>query len=387
MEKTNLFYDFDTPVDRRQTGSIKWDYYDDNSIIPMWVADMDFQSPPVVLDALHQRIDHGVFGYTVHQNNLVEIVLDRLHTLYDWKVEPDWLIWLPGLVTALNVTCRAVGEDGDDVLTNIPVYPPFLTAPGYSRRNLVTVPMIIDDDRWIFNPDHFREAITPRTKLFILCSPHNPTGRLFTRDELIQLADICEEKNIIICSDEIHCDLILDQKRKHIPTATLSPEIEKRTITLMAPSKTFNLPGLGCSFAIISDPELRKQFRQNMDGIVPHVNTLGYTAAFAAYRDGASWLEAVLGYLHRNRDIVTEAVKEMPGLSMTTVEATYLAWIDTRFAKLDEPAGFFEKAGVGLVDGKYFNGEGFVRLNFACPQSLLKKALERMETILRDRFK
>jgi cystathionine beta-lyase len=385
MPDKKTSFDFDIPVDRRHTGCIKWDHYEDMNVIPMWVADMDFQSPPAVLEALHERIGHGIFGYTQSPDNLADVVLQRLQILYQWRVERDWLVWLPGLVTGLNVTCRAVGEDGDDVLTNIPVYPPFLSAPEQSRRRLVTVPMIQKDNRWIFDPEQFQAAITPRTKLFILCSPHNPTGRLFTRNELMELAALCEKQNIIICSDEIHCDLILSRNKKHIPTATLSPEIGRRTITLMAPSKTFNLPGLGCSFAVISDSELRKRFCQAAAGIVPHVNALGYTAALAAYRDGSSWLEAVLDYLRENRDRVKEAVQRMPGLSMTPVEATYLAWIDTTSAGLDDPALFFEKAGVGLADGRYFHGEGFVRLNFACPRSILREALNRMTLALNDR--
>jgi cystathionine beta-lyase len=376
-------FDFDTPMDRYGTGSIKWDKYTGSDVIPMWVADMDFLSPRPVMEALHRRVDHGIFGYTVPSEELVDAVVQRMETLYQWKVERDWLIWLPGLVTGLNVACRAVGDDCDAVMTTTPIYPPFLTAPGYSRKKLITVPMTLHKNQWVMDWDRLQERITTKTKLFILCSPHNPCGRIFTKEELLELAAICEAHGMVVCSDEIHCDLILKQDRKHIPYAALDPDIARRTITLMAPSKTFNIPGLGCSFAIISDPLLRKRFSQAMAGIVPHVNVFGYTAALSSYREGGAWLEAVLTYLRGNHAVVKEAMEAIPGLSMTPVEATYLAWIDTREANLNDPALFFEEAGVGLADGKFFKGEGFVRLNFACTRSVLREALLRMDSALK----
>ncbi len=265
------------------------------------------------------------------------------------------------------------------------MYPPFLTAPDNWSRRLVTVPLVQKPHRWEIDFDRLKAAITPRTRLFLLCSPHNPVGRAYSREELATLAAICEEHDIVICSDEIHCGLILDQDKPHIPTAMLSPEIADRTVTLMAPSKTFNLPGLGCSFAIISNLELRNRFRKAMAGIVPSVNALAYTAAEAAYRDGAPWQAALLDYLRRNRDLVSEAVKEMPGLSTTHVEATYLAWIDTRRADLDYPAEFFESAGVGLGNGVYFGSPGFLRLTFGCQRSMLVEGLSKMRDALMHR--
>ena len=380
----SITFDFDTYIDRRDTGSIKWDKYKGRDIIPLWVADMDFRSPPAVIDALQQRIDHGIFGYTIHTEDLVETVVEMLGKNYQWRVEPDWIVWLPGLVTGINVTCRAVGEDGDAVLTNVPVYPPFLSAPGNFRRELITFPLVMENDRWIFDFEDLEKKITPNTRLFLLCSPHNPAGRVFTRKELMQLVSLCEKHNIIICSDEIHCDIVLDEDKNHIPTAALDEEIARRTITLMAPSKTYNIPGLGCSFAVIPDENLRNRFSQAMAGIVPHVNALGYTAALAAYRDGHAWLSAALDYLRENRDVVTQAIHDMKGLSMTHVEATYLAWIDAQPLKLQDPARFFEEAGVGLADGSYFNGQGFVRLNFGCPRITLEQALLRMRQAIEN---
>ncbi len=374
-------YNFDEPVDRRGTNSLKWDLYKGTDIIPLWVADMDFRVSPAIAQALRAHVDHGVFGYTLVPDKLVDVVVERLAARYGWKIERDWIVWLPGLVTGINVACRAVGDTGDDVLTTTPIYPPFLTAPGNASRTLTTVPLTERKDGWGIDFDRLEEAITPRTRLLLLCSPHNPTGRVFTRDELTTLAQICDRHDIVICSDEIHCELVLDTDQGHIPTAALQPDVEQRAITLMAPSKTFNIPGLGCSFAVIADEPLRRRFLRAMKGIVPHVNALGYTAALAAYRDSEGWHWALLDYLRGNRDVVERAISALPNLSMHHVEATYLAWIDARRIGMENPAAAFEERGVGLSDGKPFGAEGFVRLNFGCTRSLLQEALRRMGTI------
>ena len=259
--------DFDTVIDRRGTSSIKWDKYADrNDVIAMWVADMDFQSPAPVLTALHQRIEHGVFGYTPQPPvALVEIVVEHLKRCYHWSVDPEWLVWLPGLVCGLNVTCRAVGEPGDAILSATPVYYHLFKAPQAMSCETITAPMALDGQRWQLDFDRMTAAVTPRTRLFMLCNPHNPVGRVYSRAELLQLADWCEQHDLLLCSDEIHCQLILDQSKTHIPIASLDPAIAARTITLMAPSKTYNLPGLGCAFAIISNATLRTSLyhRQN----------------------------------------------------------------------------------------------------------------------------
>jgi cystathionine beta-lyase len=377
--------DFDEIIDRTGTASLKWELYRGKDVIPLWVADMDLRSPPAVVEALRARVDHGVFGYTLPPAELVEVIAALLLEEYDWRTEQEWIVWLPGLVSGLNVSCTAAGEDGDDVLTAVPVYPPFLSAPGNTRRNLVTTRLVQEGNRWRLDMETLERTITPRTRLLLLCNPHNPVGRVYDREELSHLARLCEKHNLVICSDEIHAGLVLDADKKHVPIATLSPEIAARTITLMAPSKTYNLPGLGCSFAIISDPGIRERFNRVMNGIVPHVNTLGYTAALAAYRDSREWRSDLLEYLRGNRDMVAEAVGRMPGLSVNHVEATYLSWIDVRDCGLDDPVGFFERAGVGLSDGAAFGGPGYVRLNFGCPRKLLREALERMERALHNK--
>ena len=378
-------FDFDHPIDRRDTSSLKWDKYAGQDILPLWVADMDFASPPAVIDALHNRIAHPVLGYTRPPRSLVETVVDALEQQYAWPIQPEWIVWLPGLVTGINVACRSVGEDGDGVVTATPVYPPFLKAPKLSRRELVTVPLVLDETGWHWDVERLEASLTERTRLLLLCSPHNPVGRAFRPEELQDIVDICERHDVVICSDEIHGDLILEENRRHIPTAALSDAAHERCITLMAPSKTFNIPGLGCAFAVIGSERLRRRFRSAMAGIVPDVNLLGYTAAEAAYRHGWDWHRALLEYLRRNRELVYQTIRDMPPLRTFLPEATYLAWIDARELDVPDPAAFFEAAGVGLSDGRDFGAEGYLRLNFGCRQSLLQEGLERMRKAVAGR--
>ena len=373
-----MLFDFDTPINRKGSDSLKWDIYQGRDVIPLWVADMDFASPPEVLAALHQQVDHGVFGYSLTPGALTEIVVERLCTRHGWMVEPQWMVWLPGLVSGLNIACRTASSPGDAILTTTPAYPPFLSAPGLAGCNLITVEHPDCGSSYSIDFDGIEAAVTPCTRLFILCNPHNPTGRVFTREELLRLADICRRRDLILCADEIHCDLVLDADKRHQSIAALDPDIAARTITLLAPSKTFNIPGLGCSLAVIPDAGLRRRFTGIMKGIVPHVNNLGFTAALAAYRYGEKWRLALIDYLRRNRDRVESFISAMPGLSMNHVEATYLAWIDARNLGVSGAYAFFEQAGVGLSDGTDFGAPGFVRLNFGCPRSTLELALDRM---------
>ncbi len=370
--------DFDKIVDRRASDSAKWRKYHGKEIIPMWVADMDFPAPPAVIEALQQRVRHGIFGYGLPGRQLAQSVVGHLSRSFGWEIESEWIVWLPGLVSGLNAVCRTVGKEGDRILTTVPIYPPFLSAPRNAGRISTTTRMGLFHGQWRIDMDHLKSAIKADTRLFNLCNPHNPTGRVFTRNELTQLAEICETHDLTICSDEIHCDLVLEPGCHHIPMASIAPEIARRTITLMAPSKTFNIPGLSCAYAIISNNTLRRRFKRAINGIVPHINVLGMVAAQAAFENGREWMRMLIAYLRTNRDLVYETFKGLSPFVAGPVEATYLAWIDVQGLNVPSPAKWFEAAGVGLSNGMEFDGPGFMRLNFGCPRPLLEKALDRI---------
>ena len=384
-----MSFDFDSLVERRGTDSGKWSWFGED-VLPMWVADMDFRSPQPIIDALAARVQQGVFGYGVDSKALKDTLVERMQRLYGWTIEPSDIVMLPGLVSGLNIVSRAVGKPGDSVLTNTPVYGPFLTAPANQQRELLAAPLIerITGRRLSYelNMAGLETVVTPDTQLFLLCNPQNPVGRAFNRHELEEIAAFCERHNLVICSDEIHCDLLLDDNR-HIPIASLSPEVAQRTITLMAPSKTFNVPGLGASFAIVPNPALRKQMEQAMAGIVPHINILGTVAAEAAYARCDDWLAALRAYLTANRDFAVQFVEtQMPGVNVTCPEATYLLWLDLRSTGIEgKPSEFFlREAKVAMNEGAWFGegGEGFVRLNFGTPRVILEQGLKQLKAAL-----
>ena len=383
-----MTFDFDHAPARAGTDSQKWQKYAGRDVLPMWVADMDFQAPPVVIEALHRRVEHGIFGYARPVKSTVDSVVETMARRYDWAIDPSWIVWLPGLVVGLNVTAQAFARPDEEVLTLTPVYPPFMSAPRNSGRAVISVPWAFesvtsDIGRWVIDWAALERAVTPRTKLFFLCNPHNPLGRVWRREELVQLADFCLRHDLILCSDEIHGDLILDPALPHIATGSLGGEIARRTITLMAPSKTYNVPGLGTSLAIVPDAALRAQFVRATAGIVAEVNALGYVACEAAYRDGEPWRQELLTYLRGNRDFVVDFVRrELRGVRIeAAIEATYLAWLDVAALKLADPIAHFEAHGVGLSDGAFFASPkgNHVRLNFGCARATLAEGLGRMK--------
>lgn len=389
-------FDFDQLVNRRGSDSGKWSRYDED-ILPLWVADMDFKAPPEVVQTLHERIDHGVFGYGCDPVELRGLIRQRMLDRYNWTIGEKDIIFLPGLVSGFNIATRAIGERGDEVMVSTPVYFPFLTAPANQYRKLRNAPLAASTDtlnglqtiRYELDMDAIDRAVSPRTRLHILCNPHNPVGRAFTRAELETLAAKCLENGLIICSDEIHCDLLLDDT-KHIPIASIDPEIGRNTITLMAPSKTYNLPGLGCSFAIITNPVLRAQYERAQAGIVPHVNVLGIVAATAAYGQCAEWEQQLCEYLTGNRDFLLDYLSaHLPDVVATVPEATYLGWLDFRAYGLPgNPQDFFlSEAKIACNDGESFGkgGEGFLRFNFGCPRSTVQIGLDRMAEAI-ERF-
>lgn len=381
-------YDFDRITDRRESNSIKWQWYDED-VLPMWVADMDFRSPPAVIRALRARVEHGVFGYEKSPPDLRELITERLSKLYNWEVAPEAIIFLPGIVAGFNVASRAFVAADEALMVQTPVYMHILhAAEDAGVRGQAMALIQGTDGRYGVDLDLFEATITEQTRLFLLCNPHNPVGRVFTRAELIAMTDICLRHNLVICSDEIHCDLIYEE-HQHIPVATLGQEVAARTITLMAPSKTFNIAGLHCGFAIIPDADLRQRYKKGRGGLVGTPNLMGYTAAKAAYAEGGPWLQALLRYLEANRDLVGEYLAgEMSQLKMVPPEGTYLAWIDCREAGLPtSPQRFFlDNARVAFNDGGAFGpgGEGFIRLNFGCPRELLLEGLNRMHRALTD---
>ena len=374
-------FDFDTRIDRRNTNSLKWNKYKDQDIIPLWVADTDFKAPEGVLNALQQRVTHGVFGYSRPSPRLIELVIERMKRLYQWEIDPEWLLFMPGVVPGLNFGIKAWCNPAQHVITPKPVYYPFLHAPEYNERPVSYIPMQDVDGRWLPDFDTL-ETLAKQADVLLLCNPHNPGGTIYSRQELEQIAAIAERNDLVVISDEIHCDLLLAEGKQHIPFAALSPAAAKRSAVLMAPSKTFNIAGLCSSFAIIPDQRLRFKLQQAMRGLMADNNLIGLVAAEAAYEYGDDWLTSQLEYLRGNFDLIKSSLGKYPQIKMLDLEATYLAWIDISALKLEDPIGTFEAGGVGLSPGGQFGDKRFVRLNFGCSRSLLTEALQRISAVI-----
>jgi len=381
--------DFDRFIERRGTDSIKWNLFDPD-VLAMWVADMDFRSPQPIVDALQQRVEHGVFGYPKEPPQLRDVVVDWISRRYGWKVSPDALVFLPNVAVGFNLAVQAVGRPATGLLYQPPIYFPILDVPRNAGMEARPSQLIrTDDGHYEIDFDDVERAASDNCSAFILCNPHNPVGRAFTRDELERLGQICLKHDLFICSDEIHADFVYD-RRSHVPIASIDPDIAGRTITLIAPNKSFNVAGISCAIAVIPNQRLREQLEKARRGLVQHVGIMSYIITQAAYTEGEGWLENVVAYLQSNRDYTRDFVAhELPGIDMTEVEGTYLAWLDCRSLGLDEsPQEFFlRQARVGMNDGARFGpgGEGFVRMNFATPRSNLTEALERMRRALSER--
>ena len=368
--------------DRRQSDSVKWRFYGDE-VLPLWVADMDFTSPPQVMDALHERVSHGVFGYAADSQILAELVVERMQKLYGWKINLEDILLLPGVISGFNLVCQAVTQPGESIIIQPPIYPPFFEAAKNARVKEIQCGLVEQDDgAYLVDFSAFGNSIQADTKCFLFCNPHNPVGKVYSRKELLKLAEICLAHRIIICADEIHSDLVFTG-HQHIPIASLNKDIGQQTVTLISPSKTFNIAGLDCSILICENRDLKKKIKETRRGLMGGVNVLGATAAIAAYRFGQPWLDAIMKTLEENRDFLFKKIQEtMPKIKMNPPQATYLAWLDCRQAGIQsEPYEFFLKnAKVALSCGSIFGkeGEGFVRLNFGCSRPVLQEALERM---------
>ena len=371
-------FDFDTEIDRGSTSSMKWERYAGRDVLPFWVADMDFAVAEPVRAALAERLSHPIYGYTVTPPTLVDAVTSFLASEHDWQVDPDWLVWLPGVVSGLAVAARACCDDGDEIIVNPPIYHHFYDSHESGRHRLLRVPLMSDSaGRRSWDIDAMRSACTRQTRMMMLCSPHNPTTTVFRTDELRAVMALAEERDLVVVSDEIHCDLVLSDVR-HQPVAAAVPELAHRTITLMSASKTWNLAGLNCSFAVIPDPELRERFKAAAQSIVPIVPPFAFVATEAAYRHGNPWRLALLDYLRGNLARISDVVKELPGIELQPLEATYLAWIDASGLGLEDTQSHFESAGIGMSSGEQFGEPSHLRLKFACPRSLLDRGLERL---------
>lgn len=383
MEMTT--FNFDTVIDRQRTSSSKWDKYQGQDILPMWVADMDFSVAEPILGALKDRLQHPIFGYTLPPDSLLDVIVERFRSRYAWQITTENLELVPGVVPALNQAIRGLVRPGGGVVTAVPVYHPFLEAPENMGCTLHRLTMT-EADGWQF-PVQALGALAstnPEIDVLLLCHPMNPVGKVIAPDVLAEIVEICVQHEIIICSDEIHCELLLDG-RHHTPTATLSAAAASQTLTFQAASKSFNLAGLGCAVVVAENPEILAQFKAGGEGIMANVNTLGYVATEAAWSLCDEWHGELLDYLAGNRDFLLERINGIEGLSAGPIEATYLGWINVEGLDVEDPQQFFEDAGVGLSPGVQFEGAGYVRLNFGCPRSVLALALDRIERACKAR--
>ena len=373
-------YNFDQIISRKETHSTKWLKFSDAEVIPMWIADMDFLCPPEITKPMTQRIDEGIFGYTDTPQSLTDTFIEKTKQNTGWQIENDWVVWVPGGVVGLNIACKTVLAPGDMAMVPSPIYAPFSEAPENMERGFVKTYLNDCDGRLTFDFDAIRTLLTEDTKLLFLCNPHNPGGSVFTKEELSEISSICEERGIIVCSDEIHSDLVLEKGLQHIPFASLNNHNKENSITILGPCKTYNLAGFPIAAAVIPNPELRADFIRNTKGIVAHIDNLAFVAAEKAYSDANEWHAELIQYLQINKKLLLDRINKIEGLSLKGPEAGFLAWIDCRSAGFETPVDFFiQEAKVGVHDGAWFGDKNYVRLNFGCPRSVLEEALNRIE--------
>ena len=372
----------DAPLlERAGTDSTKWSKYAGRDILPFWVADMDLPSAPCVLGAIRERLEHPILGYASTPPQAVDACIGWLARSFGWQVEEEWLVWLPGVVPGFNLAARAAASAasaGSEVLIPTPVYPPFLRVAEDCGLAAVHSPLV-RGRRWEMDFDDLAAKMSPATAAVLFCNPHNPTGRVYDGDELRALAELAVERDTLIVSDEIHCPLVLDPAVRHQPIATLDAAVARRSITLFAPTKGFNFPGLGVAVAVIPDAGLRERFAAAARcGLVSGISPLAYAAATAAFADTSPWLAEQNAFLAGNAAIVEQVAAGLDGIATTPVEATCLAWLDVSALGLRDPAAAFERMGLGLSDGAEFGAPGFLRFNFGCPRQTLQRGIERL---------
>lgn len=388
-------YNFDEAPCRENTNCLKWDKREEvfgkTDVIPMWIADMDFTTPPFIIKALRERLDHEILGYSYRPDSYFEAFINWVSELHGWEISREWIEFSPGVVPALNLCTHAYTSPGDEIIIQPPVYPPFFGAVNDHGRKLVFNPLVDTEQGFRIDFEGLRKVITPKTRMLILSNPHNPVGRVWTLEELTELAEICHDRRIVILSDEIHSDLVLPGAR-HIPLASVSQKAASVTVTCMAPSKTFNLAGLSTSSMIISDPGLMEKYRKTLVGLHLHLgNIFGNVASEAAYTHGREWLEQLMNYIEGNVDLVINFCRErLPVIRPVRPEATYMIWLDCRAMERNSQElnrFFVEEAGVGMNEGSRFGpgGEGFMRMNLACPKATVVRALEQIENAIKNK--
>ncbi|MDE0443938.1 MAG: PatB family C-S lyase [Gammaproteobacteria bacterium] len=366
------------PIDRRGTSSEKWAKYAGRDVLPLWVADMDLPTAPFVLDAVRERLEHPILGYTAPPARMAEAFVAWMQRRYGWRVDEEWLVWIPGVVPGFNVAARAVAREGRDLVIPAPVYGPILKVPGNVGLRGVISPLALTRGRWEMDMDDLAAKMSPATAAILFCNPQNPTGRAYDRDELEAVAELALRNDAVVISDEIHCPIILEATKRHIPIASLRGEVEARSISLFAPTKAFNFPGLNAAVAVIPDPRLRERYESVGTGLISTHSPLAFAALTAAFEDDTDWLDEQNAFLAGNARRLEAAVAGIDGLRTTTVEGTYLAWLDVSALGLDDAAAAFEDHGLGLHAGEEFGGPGFLRFNFGCPRSILNQAIDRL---------
>ena len=375
-------YNFDKVINRFKTDSIRWDHYD-SSVIPLWVADMDFESPPCVLKAMKDRLEHGIFGYTHAPKDFKENIASYVRKNYHWEVDPDWIVIIPSVVSALYSIGIGCTKSTSHIITPQPIYHHLRLAAEESERNFNEARLETINNRQILSPKSLNEALKKNSELLFFCNPHNPGGTVYKKNELIQIVDFCNKNNLLICSDEIHADMVLDG-HKHIPIASISEKAANRTITLMSLNKTFNFPGAGLGWMICKNNSLREMASHRIGSLIPHPDIFGYIATDAAIKYGEDWRLALLDYLSHNRKLLIQRINQIPGLSLYDIEASYLGWISRENLPVKNPHQLFLNHGVALQPGIMFNQPNHIRINIATPQSLLKKALDRIEIAVKS---
>jgi cysteine-S-conjugate beta-lyase len=375
-----MVFDFDTPTNRLATDSIRWDSFDSKEVLPLWVADMDFKSPPCVIEAVSNRVQQGIYGYTHSPHQMNAMIADYLQEQYQWQVNPDWIVILPSVVSGLYTTVQQLTNNDESVLVPNPIYHHLRLACSSANRQFQEMSLELKDGRWVLPPrNELSNLISDKTTLALFCNPQNPGSTVFTREELKEFGNFCLENHLWICSDEIHAGLVLDENKKHIPLASISKDISEKTITLMSLNKTFNFPGIGLAWAVAENPVLRKAIQAGLHQTIAPPSLLAYTATIAAIKEGEPWRQELIQYLRGNRDLVREKIKSIDGLSICKMEGSYLAWIDCSKLHHDNPYQLFLDHGLATSPGSQFNREQFVRLNFGTQKSRLEQALNIIE--------